>query len=767
MEDREYIIETIYGRVCKSPPIPLDLTLVDGYGNQKAKFKKVDLSYLDTAKVVLTPEDGKGADVVGTYKDRHRTGYFIKEITYTPQQTALIQRELRRIYDEGYFFYVKDVLRWIPGWYYLLLNYWPVSVETPDGRYEYRDEQRRQTFFMWSVYEDKFDLGVLHLKKRRTLGTTLMMVIAFWTATRMQNQQVGLASYDENVAEDNFNILLLDPFLGLEPFLIPTNSASNKSKSIAFDRPYRKKGDAISYNNGRILKSSIKFQALTIRGWDGRKMHFIGDDESGKYKIDVSRRWGKQKTCLVQHSKKIGFAYMPTTLDEVDNGGKGFLRLWNESSEETRQNGKYKHTSSKLIRYFCSAEDGYEGYIDEYGYSIIDRPTDEQWEWMLRYWKESNRGEPPSREWGAAAHLDDELQQLLDHGDEDKIFEHKRQFPRKEEDAFLVSNDKCPFNQTKLEEVKISAGFKPTQGTILRGYPTWHDPIERSTVTFNIGERSEGVWEVSWLPHADLQNLNTKDRFGNMYAANRLVGGIGIDPYAKANMKAKGSDAAIHAKLWFNEKNERENHEYKQVNGGKDMPWYFPTPAYVFRFVGRLGTQEKLFEEILMMAHFYGFPIGIESQAANAFIMYARQRGYGDFLFKKWEFDGRSYSPAGEDEIVGLHMTDDVAQEGATLHNMFLEGRGIYLRGLHYEIEQTPRRYPFVKSIEDNLKFDITDRTKFDSTMSQVVLSIMESRICGFYKPMSTSVRIGIEKKTFENLFGDMGGSTPFDVFFG
>ena len=68
---------------------------------------------------------------------------------------------------------------------------------------------------------------------------------------------------------------------------------------------------------------------------------------------------------------------MPSTVNELSkSGGENFKNLWNDSDpNDLDANGR---TRSGLYQYFTPAYDGYEGFIDEYGMSVVDTPDNEQ-----------------------------------------------------------------------------------------------------------------------------------------------------------------------------------------------------------------------------------------------------------------------------------------------------------------------------------------------------------------------------------------------------
>jgi len=63
----------------------------------------------------------------------------------------------------------------------------------------------------------------------------------------------------------------------------------------------------------------------------------------------------------------------------------------------------------------------------------------------------------------------------------------------------------------------------------------------------------------------------------------------------------------------------------------------------------------------------------------------------------------------------------------------------LFLGDHTYKIAGEPIRYPFLASINDNMQFDITDRTKSDATMSIIMVHFYEYNVNEYNNPLSFS----------------------------
>jgi hypothetical protein len=115
--------------------------------------------------------------------------------------------------------------------------------------------------------------------------------------------------------------------------------------------------------------------------------------------------------------------------------------------------------------------------------------------------------------------------------------------------------------------------------------------------------------------------------------------------------------------------------------------------------------------------------------------------GCGNFLLNEAEILNEPSPTINQLQQKGIHTGGegqgaDSIRKGATHFNEFLRGNGLYLGDHTYDIAEEPLRYPFVESINDNMAFDITDRTKSDATMSIIMAQFYEYNVNEYSKPL-------------------------------
>ena len=717
------IVETIWNVECKTPPIPEDLSIVPGYGDPKAKFKRTPIPDYMVIEKSQIGEDGS--------------------IRYTPLQQNFIREEVMKIFHSGQWVYIRGVLTWINPWMYLGLNYWRPALETPDGFLEYRDRQRKILQFCWHTYQNEKELGVIYLKGRQEGLSTWGHLIMFWLAIRAEKQNIGLSSSDQKLADENFDELISKPVSALPLWLIPVHRM-NKNELLLVEPPERQSKTKKTSSVSKALGGSIRLRALTKRGWDGKRLNGLFADEGGKWvQVQITKWWSKQVRALMVNGKKRGFAFFPTTTEEGDQGGAEFERFYEQANVETRQNGKYPTTTNKLVSLFLPAYMGLPGWTDAYGNDIVEYPDEEQWEWMRKHGHDERIG--------SKAKLLRDRQQFIEAGLDDLYAEEMRQNPFTPSDAFNSLNEHCPFDLTILQALKRTADVKQVQDQVRTGYFYWMDAKERTVVGWK--EDSKGSVQRTWEPPMALINRITMKR-GVKTPMNGKLGCLGVDPYLKASTKGKGSKMAISGKLYYNKSYEEENRKAR-LSTGNDLPGYFPTPAIFLSFTHRSSDPNIDMEQLIMAAVYYSMPIVIENNASISVENYFSSRGYGGFLLREAEILNEVSPTQMQWEVTGIHtgsegQGSDVVRRGATYFNDFLRGDAIYLGDHTYDLIEEPIRYPFVASINDNMMFDITNRTKSDATMGIIMAHFYEYNLNEYSNPFVIGVH---ETRSSSRLF--------------
>ena len=127
----------------------------------------------------------------------------------------------------------------------------------------------------------------------------------------------------------------------------------------------------------------------------------------------------------------------------MSNGGAEFKIVWDNANQL-----KFDKTPNRLVKYMTPAYDGYLGFIDKYGHSVIDEPTKEQYEYLVENFTGIGDLDEEDIKLGAKEYLLKRRSQLEGVALEEEI----RMNPFDEKEMFQLSNNKCLYDQIALTE---------------------------------------------------------------------------------------------------------------------------------------------------------------------------------------------------------------------------------------------------------------------------------------------------------------------------
>ncbi len=318
-------------------------------------------------------------------------------------------------------------------------------------------------------------------------------------------------------------------------------------------------------------------------------------DEAGKFPTDVpiQRYWPIVRKTLEKGSRKVGFAEMPSTVNKLKDGGAGFKTLWNESNHFT-----HKTTPTGLYRYFKPAYDGYEGFIDRYGMSIIEKPTKDQ----ERYLQETSTLTLDEIKLGAKEYLRQRIDKIED--DEMRL-EEKRMMPFNEEEAFAADDSESYFNVSLIrEQLEYLKDNKPPMRKITFGWD--------SSNKVDYKDDANGKWLL--LKQQKYPNEVIYDDSGKK-PGNTHIYKIGVDPFASTIIVGKGSNGVIVV--------------YEQLDTTDPENSGMPVALYV----GRPKTKNLFHTEVLMACHYFGCKATYEN-ANDDYFEWFIDKGYKNFITK-------------------------------------------------------------------------------------------------------------------------------------
>ena len=610
--------------------------------------------------------------------------------------------------EEGFWFMNNGVPTYITGSHWMYLQWSSIDVGYPD----FREANRIYWIFWEACRADIRSFGMIYLKIRRSGFSFMSSSECVNIATLARDARIGILSKTGADAKKMFTDKVVPINNRLPFFFKPIMDGMDKPKTeLAFRIPASKitKKNMYETNNDDIdgLDTTIDWKNTEENSYDGEKLLFLAHDESGKWikPNNILNNWRVTKTCLRLGSKIIGKCMMGSTSNSLSKGGDNFKSLYEDSRIGVRNaNGQ---TKSGLYALFIPMEWNMEGFIDIYGAPVFRKP------------EQPIRGvDGGTIKNGAIDYWEAEVDSLKN--DSDALNEFYRQFPRTESHAFRDESKQALFNLTKIyHQIDFNDGMIK-EHYLTRGSFYWKDGIKDTQVIWTPDKN--GRFLVSWTPQKHLQN-NVHERLGIKYPGNEHLGSFGCDSYdISAVVGGRGSNGSLHGMTKFH----------------MDEA---PVNQFFLEYIARPQTAEIFFEEVLMACVFYGMPILVENNKPRL-LYHLKNRGYRGFAMNRPDKAFAKLTKT-ERELGGIpNSSEDVKQAHAAAIESYIEKHiGLDLEGKYRDPEEMGTM-PFTRTLEDWAKFDITDRTKFDASISSG-LAIMANQK-HLYMPEKKDSRISI-----------------------
>jgi hypothetical protein len=617
--------------------------------------------------------------------------------------------------EQGCWFMNNGTPTYITGSHYMYLQWSKIDIGYPDYR-----EANRIFFIFWEAcMADPRSFGMIYLKIRRSGFSFMSSSECVNIATLAKDSRVGMLSKTGADAKKMFTDKVVPINSNLPFFFKPVMDGMDKPKTeLAYRVPAAKitKKNMHDVDDNEItgLDTTIDWKNTEENSYDGEKLKFLAHDESAKWTKpnNILNNWRVTKTCLRLGSKIIGKCMMGSTSNALSKGGENYKKLYEDSRVVTRNaNGQ---TKSGLYALFIPMEWNMEGFIDIYGMPVFRKPFDKirgvDGNWITN---------------GAIDYWEAEVDSLK--GDADALNEFYRQFPRTESHAFRDESKSSLFNLTKIYQQIDYNDALISEHYLTRGSFHWRDGIKDSKVVFSPDKN--GRFLVSWVPPAHLQN-RVIEKNGLRYPANEHMGVFGCDPYdISAVVGGRGSNGSLHGMTKFH------------MDEG-------PTNEFFLEYIARPQTAEIFFEEVLMACVFYGMPILIENNKPRL-LYHFKNRGYRPYSINRPDKHYSKLTPT-ERELGGIpNSSEDVKQSHASAIESYIEKYvGLDSAGIYRQPDEMGSM-PFTRTLSDWARFDISDRTKFDASISSG-LAIMANQK-HLYIPEKKESKISLKFARYSN----------------
>ena len=581
--------------------------------------------------------------------------------------------------EEGHWFNNRGVATYITGTHFMYLQWSKIDVGQPDFR-----ESNRLFYIFWEACKaDKRCYGMSYLKNRRSGFSFMASGETVNQATISSDARFGILSKSGGDAKKMFTDKVVPISINYPFFFKPIQDGMDRPKSeLAYRVPAskftRKKLDSNVATEDIIgLDTTIDWKNTGDNAYDGEKLKLLVHDESGKWERpnNILNNWRVTKTCLRLGSRIIGKCMMGSTSNALDKGGENFKKLYN-SSDVTKRNANGQ-TKSGLYSLFIPMEWNYEGFIDEYGHPVFNKPP------------EGTVGPHGDViEVGVIEHWNNEVDGLK--GDQDALNEFYRQFPRTEEHAFRDETKNSIFNLAKIYEQIDYNEDLGNSNVLTKGSFQWENGVKDTKVIFN--PNPQGRFLISWTPSYNIQNRQTT-RNGIKYPGNEHMGAFGCDSYdISGTTDGRGSKGALHGLTKFSMEDA-------------------PPSTFFLEYVARPQTAEMFFEDVLMACVFYGMPLLCENNKPRL-LYYFKRRGYRGYSMNRPDKIWNKLSVT-EKEIGGIpNSSEDIKQAHAAAIEMYID------RHVGLNEDGSYGTMYFNETLNDWSKFDINNRTKFDAAIS-------------------------------------------------
>ena len=574
----------------------------------------------------------------------------------------------------GLWFYNNGEPVYITGRHYMMLQWSKLDIG-----YGYYLEFQRRLFLHFSACEaDPRSMGQMYTKCRRSGYTNMSASILVDEGTQVKEKLLGIQSKTGKDAQENIFMKKVVPMFRSYPFFFKPiqDGTTNPRMELAFREPSKR----ITKNNktstkGEALNTIINWKNTTNNAYDGEKLHLMYMDESGKWErpTDIREAWRIERTCLIVGRKIIGKCLMGSTVNPMDKGGKQYKELWRDSDPEDRNaNGR---TKTGLYRLFIPAYEALEGFFDEYGNPIVENPE-----------KPTKTIDGDFVDIGAKTYLKNE-RDALKH-DARELNEYVRQFPFTVEEAMRDSIEGSTFNIGKIyEQIEYNEELYPNP--VVQGNFSWKDGVTDKEVVFN--PDSGGRWRVSWMPAPENRNKH-KLIYGKKHPSNDHIGVGGVDSYdLDSTTDNRGSKGACHL--------------YNKFTLAA------PANMFVAEYASRPPLARIFYEDVLMAAVFYGYPLLIENNKYGI-VRYFESRGYEEYVMKRPEHLKSPNSASTKTRGIPSN-SQDVIQAHAHAIEAYVEEHV----GINSETGEFGKMY-FSRTLEDWIGYKIDNRTKYDLTIS-------------------------------------------------
>lgn len=668
----------IYGSKVRLPERPKDSDAINyGLARKEQKWSRQQLpSYFDKVEY-----DKQG------------------NLILTDQQERYASEEVRRC-KHGIWIWIGEKMRFIPKRYYFYLQYYTLEDGTaPD----FREADRLYYLFFEFWFLVLWCLGIIRIKKRRQGASSQSCSNILYEAIFFKNSNCGLISKTKDDSKATFTEMITNAYRLLPVFLKPKQV--NKEDSVtelvfAHKSQAVKAGMAAGAKEEEGHNSKINYKAPVLNAYDRGRMSYVLGDEFGKLpqETPASKLLAIISKTLAKGVKRVGWIDLPSTVNEMTKGGgEEYKKIFDHANQFNR-----KQTINRIVRFFQPAYEAYEGFIDEFGDSVIEEPTQEQYDYLVNKWVLRNEdGDLISElseddiKLGAKHYVTVKRRDGLT-GDD--LEEETRMNPCSEQEAFMYAGVGCEFNAVNLtkqiDELEANHPFmrqmrlvpeKKIEKSIIPGKKDIDTSIAKPM------DDQKGGWLVFELPNKP----NHFSYRGGYYAPlNTSMYQIGVDT-TKDIIALNGSKPVI---IVFKK---------SSIIEGEEMGMY---PVAMWIAETRLDIHFD--EQVLLACKLYGCTANYEIDARGDYYRYFSKEGCGAFL--EWTPKVAQNPVKKNNKIEPGTRSGDPFQLSTQLQigKMYVDGTDNEIFNGHVH------RIKYISLLKQLKEYDHSNRTKSDQVIA-------------------------------------------------
>lgn len=524
---------------------------------------------------------------------------------------------------EGYWFYNHGNIEYLTGDHFFYLAFWRI-----DGIVPYWKDSDSTFFYIEQFCTEKEDcLGWMQVTNRRDGKTGKATAILYNRISLSYNANGGIQSKTNPDAKGIFRKLVLS-WQKLPAYLKPVDTGETyPTQALRFQEPSKRSSKVGKKEYKDVLNSLIDFKPAVEEAYDGSKLKYYYDDEFGKTtEVNVLHRWHIVKECLVQGETVIGKSLHTTTAEEMEEkGGQAAKDMWDESDLYAAKEMGREMTISGLLRWFKPATHGLEGYIDEYGYSVVEDP-----ETPVR----GIHGKMITQ--GSKSYIEQRRKGLQGA----TLASEKRKYPLTIDEAFIEEGKLSPFDVIKLNEQLSYTGTLSNK--TVRGNFVWSDRDKRQ-VSFQPTE--SGRWNVLWMPPTDKRN-------------KKIPAGRGYKP-SNFDQVVAGCDPFDHRLTTDGKKSNGASYVFRKFDPFDQEK----SECFVCEYVNRPATPEMFYDDMIKQCVFYGCELLAENNKVGIINHFLRE-GFDDYLMERPDSSHTDHSKRKQREK-GIPMSGEAVRQRA------------------------------------------------------------------------------------------------------